>query len=68
MQTEDGMWIVCDSAFGCEQKFRNHKWGRIRGAVGWFFTRNGKFAFCPTHVPDHIVKWKEGNGSTTPAS
>ena len=58
MITEDGQYYQCDSVFGCEEKVKNDLWSKTK-AEGWFFSRNGRFAFCPKHVPDHIVKWME---------
>lgn len=57
MITEDGEWIECDSP-SCEEKIKNHRWGRTK-AEGWFSYRDGSGDFCPLHLPEWVLEWRE---------
>lgn len=48
--------ITC-SAHDCENKVKNHYWGKVK-AEHWFFQKDGT-AFCPDHVPAWVVVWRD---------
>lgn len=48
---------------GCDKKYKDHSWGKIKaGGKGWFFQKDGT-AYCPEHVPDWVEEWRGRNGS-----
>jgi hypothetical protein len=56
MIVQDGKVQQCEH---CPETCSNHKFGLIRaGQAGWFFSRDGKQAFCPTHVPEWVTAWR----------
>jgi hypothetical protein len=59
MLSEDYEYIVCDEE-GCENKIKNHKWGKIK-AEGWVFTERWnkpREDWCPEHIPAWWAEWK----------
>jgi hypothetical protein len=54
--TNDGQHIVCDAA-GCDQKIKNHRWGKTK-ADNWFFSRDDDIAWCPNHLPAWVAEWR----------
>jgi hypothetical protein len=44
---------------GCKEETDSSRFGRIRAtAAGWFFQKNGD-CWCPRHVPEWVVEWRE---------
>jgi hypothetical protein len=42
-------------------------WSKIRAqATGWFFSRDGQFAWCPAHNPPWVTAWREKQAAKTP--
>lgn len=56
MISDDGKLQRCEK---CPETVPNHRWGTIRAhGLGWFFSRDGKQAFCPTHTPEWVGAWR----------
>jgi hypothetical protein len=49
-------YIEC-AGEGCKRKVPNHYWGKVK-ATDWFFSRDGKDAFCPEHLPTWVETWR----------
>lgn len=54
--SDDGELIHCDEP-DCLKTVKNHQWGKTK-AEGWFFTRDGKLAYCPEHEPVFVKDWR----------
>jgi hypothetical protein len=52
-----GVYILCDGD-DCDAKVKNHRWGKTK-AEGWFFSRDGKIAYCPEHEPAFLDDWRQ---------
>lgn len=57
MLSVDAKFVQCDHQ-GCQQQVANHRWGKIK-AEHWFFGRDNHQAFCPEHLPEWVVPWRE---------
>jgi hypothetical protein len=43
----------------CVAEAPDHKWGKIRAqSSGWFSSEDNEH-FCPIHVPDWVVAWRD---------
>jgi hypothetical protein len=51
-------YILCEFAPECENKVKNHAWGRIK-ATDWFFSKSEDKAYCPEHIPEWVKRWRE---------
>lgn len=55
--SEDGQFILCDAHMACDERIKNHRWGKTK-ATGWFFSRDETVALCPQHVPSWYSAWR----------
>lgn len=47
---------------GCSRDYFPDHWGKKEAArKGWFLQRNGD-AWCPDHIPDWVVEWRQRKG------
>lgn len=44
------------SVEGCENRFADHMWGKIK-LKGWFIMKDGT-AYCPDHIPEWVEEWR----------
>lgn len=56
MISDDGTEVICDR-LGCDRRYKNHYWGKVKAAEDWFTTKTGK-AFCPDHHPEWVAAWR----------
>lgn len=43
---------------GCDNTYRDHRWGATKAHdAGWFIQKNGD-AWCPEHVPKWVKSWR----------
>lgn len=58
MISDDYEYIICDQE-GCDERVKNHRWGKTK-AEGWFFfSRETDEAWCPAHIPTWVTQWRE---------
>jgi hypothetical protein len=49
--------IYCDDA-ECDVVIPDVNRRMLAGLHGWYFSKDG-VAFCPTHIPSWLKKWRE---------
>jgi hypothetical protein len=53
----------------CPETAGNDMWSKIRAHdAGWFFTRDDKSGWCPTHTPEWVATWRDKQAAKRPGS
>ena len=60
MLTKDGSKILCNEP-GCDSAINNDRWSKTK-ASDWFFSKDGLRAYCGSHIPEFVPRWRTKKG------